>query len=226
MMTRGILRPILALIRKDLLTELRTREIMTAMLVFSLMTLVMFSFGFRARADNVPVLAPAVLWVTLVFAGTLGLNRSMSNEQINQCFDGLLLAPVDRSVIYLGKALTNALFTLIVALLAVPIVAVLFDERMVLPGVWLTVVLGAVGYAGAGTLIAMMAANTRAREVFLPILLFPVVLPLVTAAVLATSGIVDRLPFADYGPYLGMLAGFIVIFWTAGTLLFEFLVVE
>lgn len=216
--------PVLALVRKDLLTELRTREVVTAMIVFAVMTLVMFSFALRVRAENVRVLAPGILWVTLVFAGTLGLNRSLSSEQINQCIDGLLLAPCDRSVIFVGKALTNVVFTLLVAALVLPVMAILFDEAIVRPGVWLVVGLGVVGYSGVGTLIATMAASTRAREVFLPILLFPLALPLLTAAVIATAGFVDGLPFAEFGSWVGALAAFIVIFWTAGTLLFEYLV--
>jgi heme exporter protein B len=219
-------RAIFALVRKDLITELRTREIMTATVVFALMTVVMFSFGFRARAANVPVLAPAVLWVTIVFAGTLGLNRSMANEQINNSFDGLLLAPVDRAAVFAGKAISNALFMMVVAALTLPITAVLFDERIVQPVVWLCVLLGALAYSGAGTLIAMMAASTRARDVFLPILLFPLVLPMLTAAVLGTARIVDGLLFADFGPWLGMLAAFAVMFWTAGVLVIDFVVAE
>jgi heme exporter protein B len=159
----GWIRPVAALVRKDLLTELRTREVVTAMLVFAVMTLVMFNFALRLRAENFRVLAPGILWVTLVFAGTLGLNRSMSAEQLNQCIDGLLLAPCDRAVIFLGKAITNAAFMLIVAMVVLPVMAVLFDEAMLQPGVWLVTLLGVLGYAGAGTLIAAMAASTRAR---------------------------------------------------------------
>lgn len=220
----GWLRPVAALVRKDLITELRTREVVTAMLVFAVMTLVMFNFALRLRAENFRVLAPGILWVTLVFAGTLGLNRSMSSEQLNQCIDGLLLAPCDRAVIFLGKAITNVAFTLIVALVVLPVMAVLFDEAMVRPGVWLVTILGVIGYSGAGTLIAAMAASTRAREVFLPILLFPLALPLLTAAVIATSGFVDGAPFGDFGSWIGVIVAFIVMFWTAGTLLFEPLV--
>lgn len=223
MSTRWI-RPVWALIRKDLVTELRTREVVTAMLVFAVMTLVMFNFALRLRAENFRVLAPGILWVTLVFSGTLGLNRSMSSEQLNQCIDGLLLAPCDRSVIFIGKAVTNAVFTLLVALIVLPVMGILFDEAMVRPGVWLVTVLGIIGYSGAGTLIATMAASTRAREVFLPILLFPLTLPLLTAAVIATSGFVDGLAFTEFGSWVGVLVAFIVMFWTAGTLLFEYLV--
>lgn len=217
-------RQVVALVRKDILTELRTRESITAMVVFAVMAIIMFNFALRLRVDTFRPLTPGVLWVTLVFAGTLGLSRTMSTEQINQCMDGLLLAPADRSVIFLGKAITNMLFTLAVAALVLPVMAILFDESLLQPGIILVIVLGIVGYAGAGTLIATMAASTRAREVFLPILLFPLALPLLVAAVIATSGYLDKLPFTDFGSWIGVEAAFFVIFWTAGTLLFEFLV--
>lgn len=215
---------VLALIRKDILQELRTRESITAMLVFAVMAIVMFNFALRLRVDSFRPLTPGVLWVTLVFAGTLGLSRSMSSEQINQCMDGLLLAPADRSVIFLGKAITNVLFTLAVSVILIPVMAILFDESLMQAGVWLVVLLGVIGYAGAGTLIATMAASTRAREVFLPILLFPLALPLLVAAVIATSGFLDQLPLSEFASWIGVEVAFLVIFWTAGTLLFEFLV--
>jgi heme exporter protein B len=213
-----------AIVRKDLLIELRTREMSTAMVVFAVMTVVMFNFALRLRVDSLRPLVPGILWVTLVFAGTLGLGRSMAAEQTNQCMDGLLLAPCDRSVIFVGKAVANVIFTLVVALIVVPIMAILFDETLIQPGVALAVVVGIVGYSGAGTLIAAMAASTRAREVFLPILLFPLALPLVVASVVVTAGFLDRQPLLDFAPWFGVMIAFVVIFWTAGTLLFDFVV--
>ena len=219
-----VLRAALAIVRKDALTELRTRESITAMLIFAVMAIVMFNFALVRRVDTFRPLTPGVMWVTLVFAGTLGLSRSMSSEQMNQCLDGLLLAPCDRSAIFIGKALTNLLFMLAVSLVLVPITAILFDETLLSLGVFAVVALGCVGYAGAGTLIAAMSASTRAREVFLPILLFPLVLPLLTSSVIATSGFLDKLPLMEFAPWIGVQFAFSVIFWTAGILLFEFVV--
>jgi heme exporter protein B len=221
---RLYLQQIRAIVHKDILTELRTRESSTAMLVFAVMTIVLFNFALRMRLDSFKPLVPGILWVTLVFAGTLGLGHSMSAEQVNQCIDGLLMSPCDRSVIFVGKALSNVLFTLIIALIIVPLMAILFDETLLQPGVLLTVAAGVIGYAGAGTLIATMAASTRAREIFLPILLFPLSIPLVVAAVIVTGGFLDQQPFADFGSWLGVVAAFAVIFWTAGVLLFDFIV--
>jgi len=202
-----------AIVHKDIVAELRTRESSTAMLVFAIMAIVLFNFALRMRVDSFKPLVPGILWVTLVFAGTLGLGHSMSNEQTNQCIDGLLMCPCDRSVIFIGKALSNVVFMLVIALVIVPLMAILFDESLVQPGVILTVIL-----------IASMAASTRAREIFLPILLFPLSIPLVVAAVIVTSGFLDRLPFADFGSWLGIVVAFAIIFWTAGGLLFDFVV--
>ncbi|MCL5996933.1 MAG: heme exporter protein CcmB [Chloroflexi bacterium] len=221
---RLYLQQVRAIIGKDILIELRTRESSTAMLVFAAMSIMLFNFALRLRVDSFRPLVPGVLWVILVFAGTLGLGRSMTNEQINQCIDGLLLAPCDRSVIFVGKAVSNALFMLVISLVVLPIMAILFDETLLQWGVLLIVFLGVVGYAGAGTLIATMAASTRAREIFLPILLFPLAVPLVVAAVIVTAGYLDRLPFNDFGSWLGVVVAFAIIFWTAGVLLFDFIV--
>lgn len=213
-----------SLIYKDLLVELRTREASTAMLVFAVMAIVLFNFALRMRVDSFRPLVPGLVWVILVFAGTLGLGHSVANEQVNQCMDALLLAPCDRSVIFVGKAVANALFTLLIGLIVVPVCAAVLDESLLQPGVLLTVLIGVIGYSGAGTLIAVMAASTRAREIFLPILLFPLVIPLVVAAVIVTSGFVDRLPFAEFGSWMGVMLAFAVIFWTAGVIVFDYVV--
>jgi heme exporter protein B len=217
-------RALFALIRKDLLIEARGREALIAMIVFAVMTIVMFNFALRLRADTVKPLAPGVLWVTIVFAGTLGLNRSMAIEQLHQAIDGLMLAPHDHSLIFIGKAVSNALFMLIMSCFALPVVAIMFDERLVNVGVFMTIITGVVSYAGAGTLIAAIAISTRSREVFLPILLLPVALPMIIAAVLVSAGFTDQANLADFGAWYGMLFAFGLIFWTAGLMLFDVIV--
>ena len=144
-----------AIIIKDILVELRTREASTAMLVFAVMSIILFNFALRLRVDSLKPLVPGILWVILVYAGTLGLGHSMSIEQINQCIDGLLLTPSDRSVIFVGKAVSNVLFTLLISLVVVPVLAILLDESLLQPGVILTVIVGVIGYSGAGTLISV-----------------------------------------------------------------------
>ena len=215
---------VIALIRKDALLELRAKESISAMLLFAVMSIVMLNFGLRLRASGMRELAPSVLWIAIVFAGTLGIGRNMAGETVHGAFDALLLAPHDPSYIFAGKALTNTLHMFITGLLCLPLSAIFFDERLLHTGVILVLAIGTLGYAGAGTLTAILAANTRARDVLLPILLFPLVLPLMVACVLATAGFVDGLPFADFGSWLGVGAGFAAIFWAAGLLLFEYVV--
>lgn len=221
---RLYLRQVKAIVTKDILIELRTREASTAMLVFAVMTIILFNFALRLRVDSLKPLTPGFLWVVLAFAGTLGLGHTMSSEQMNQCIEGILMTPCDRSVIFVGKALSNVIFTLLIAVVVVPVLAILFDEGLLQAGVFTIVLVGVVGYSGAGTLISTMAVSTRAREIFLPVLLFPLIIPLVVAAVIVTSGMVDQLPWNDYGSWFGVVAAFAIIFWTAGILLFDFLV--
>jgi heme exporter protein B len=220
------LRAIIAIITKDLVAELRTREMLSSMLTFSVLVIVVFNFAFQLRADDVRVVAPGMLWVTITFAGTLGLGRSLAIEQDKGCLDGLLLAPVDRSAIYFGKMLGNVLFMLAVEVVILPLFVVFFNLPFVQPGIVVIVVLGTLGFAGVGTLLSAIAVNTRAREVMLPILLFPVVLPAIIAAVEATAGVVDGLAFAEWQQWLNVLVAFDVILITVSMLTFDFIVEE
>ncbi len=220
------LRTIVAIIAKDLTAELRTRELLSSMLTFAVLVVIVFDFAFRWRTEDVRLVAPGMLWVTITFAGMLGLGRSLAIEQDKGCLDGLLLAPVDRSAIYFGKLLGNALFMGIVEAIILPLFGVLFDLPFVQPGLILVVLLGTLGFAGVGTLLSAMAVNTRAREVMLPILLFPVMLPAIIAAVKATAGVVDGLAFAEWRQWLNILVAFDVILITVSMLTFDFIVEE
>ena len=150
----------------------------------------------------------------------------MAQEEQNRCFDGMLLAPMDRSTIYLGKAIGNFFFITLVEAVVLPVFAVLFNLPVFRAGVLLTLLLGTAGYAAVGTLFATMAVNTRAREVMLPILLLPAAVPVLMAAVRATSGFLEALPVADIAYWLRLLAVYDVIIVTASTMLFDFVVEE
>ena len=172
------LRKVAAIIAKDIAAELRTREMLSSMGVFSILVIIVFNFALElTERQIIETATPGALWVTIIFAGMLGLNRSLSVELDKGCLDGLLLTPVDRSAIFFGKALGNALFMLIVEVIVLPLFVVFFNVPLVQPWVILIVVLGTLGFAGVGTLLSSMAVNTRAREVMLPILLFPVAMP-------------------------------------------------
>jgi heme exporter protein B len=215
---------VLAIVWKDVVAELRTKEMFSSMLVFSLLVIVIFNFSFDLRVENIAQVAPGVLWVTFAFASTLELNRSLALEMENDCLDGLLLAPMDRSVIYFGKMLGNLIFICTIEALILPIFSVLFDLNLIRPPLLLTIFLGTVGFAGVGTLLSAIAVNTRAREVMLPVLLFPIILPVVIAATKATGGILDGLPLGDFAHWLRFLVAFDIIFLVVSYLTFDFVV--
>lgn len=217
---------VLDILRKDLLMEWRGRELVGGMLIFALLAILMFNFALDLEAAQTPGTVSGMLWVTLVFAGTIGLNRAMSAEKSNGCFDGLLLAPVDRSAIFLGKVLGNTLFMWVVAAFLLPLFAVLYSVNLMHGGVLLVIVLGTFGYSMAGTLLAAMTYQTRARDMLLPILLFPVALPVLLAAVKATGMLLNGFPLADARFWLDMLVVFDVIFAVLGWLMFDFVVEE
>ena len=173
---------------KDLRAEFRSRELFSAMLVFSLLIILIFNFALELDIKTRQSVTAGVLWSTFAFAGTLGLNRSMAIEKDRGCLDGLLLAPVDRSAIYFGKVISNLAFMLIVEMIVLPVYSVLYNVNLFQPGLLLVILLGSIGYVAVGTLLAAMSVQTRTRDILLPILLFPVVIPVLLAAVKASSG--------------------------------------
>jgi len=141
-------------------------------------------------------------------------------------FDGLLLAPIDRSAIYFGKAIANLTFMLIVEAIVFPLYSVLYNVNLFLPGLLLTVFLGSVGYVAVGTLLSSMAVQARTREMLLPILLFPVALPVLIAAVKASAGYLGGLPLDEITPWLNLLAVYDIVFIAIAFMVYDFIVEE
>lgn len=221
------LRQVAAIIAKDIAAELRTREMLSSMGVFSILVIVVFNFALElTERPIVQTTTPGALWVTIVFAGMLGLNRSLAVELDKGCLDGLLLTPVDRSAIFFGKALGNALFMLVVEVIVVPLFVVFFNVPLAQPWIAVILVLGTFGFAGVGTLLSSMAVNTRAREVMLPILLFPVAMPALIAAVKATGAAMAGLPVSEWLQWLNLLIVFDVILVAVSVMVFEYVVEE
>jgi heme exporter protein B len=220
------LKAVSAIVWKDLATELRSRELLSAMLVFALLVILIFNFAIELQPNLRSTITPGVLWVTFAFAGTLGLNRSMAVEQDRGCLDGLLLAPVDRSAIYFGKALSNLAFMLIVAIVVLPIYSILYNINLFNPGLLLVILLGSTGYVAVGTLLSSMAVQTRTRDVLLPVLLFPVIVPVLLAAVKASSGFLQNLPLNEISPWLNILIAYDVIFTAVAYMVFDYVVEE
>lgn len=215
-----------AIVWKDLVAELRTKEIFTSMLVFALLVVVIFNFAFELRQVDMSLMGPGILWVAFTFAGVLGLNRSFVLEKDRGSLEGLMLAPVDRSAIYLGKLLGNLLFMLVMEAFALPLFAVLNNQPLLLPGLVPVIFLGTLGFVTVGTLFAAMSVNTRTREVMLPVLLFPMMVPVVIAAVKATGVVLAGDPLSAAGDWLSLLVAFDVIFLVVCWLVFEYVVEE
>lgn len=220
----NFLNKVLTIVWKDVLAELRTKEMFSSMLVFAVLLVVIFNFSFELRIENVAEVAPGVLWVTFAFAGTLELNRSLSLEMDEGCLDGLLLAPMERTAIYFGKMLGNLIFISAIEALMLPIFSALFDLNLIQPALLLTIFLGTLGFVVVGTLLSAMAVNTRAREVILPVLLFPIILPVVISAVKVTAGILDGQPLGDLLHWLRFLIGFDIIFLVVCYMTFDYVV--
>jgi heme exporter protein B len=220
------LRKVLAIVNKDVAAELHTKEMVSAMLVFSTLAVLIFSFALDLRGEMAEAAAPGVLWTTIAFAGTLGLSRSMAREQQDGCIDGLLLAPVDRTAIFFGKVLGNLLFTAVVEVALLPLFSVLFDVGLIRPRVLLVLSLGTLGYAAVGTLLAAIAVNTRAREVMLPVLLLPLAVPVLIAAVQATAGLLEGATLQDVGGWVRILVVYDLVIVAVSLLTFGYVVEE
>ena len=215
---------IIAVATKDIKTELRTRETLSGMLVFALLVVLIFNFAFDLRVDNVRSVVPGVLWVTFIFAGVLGLNRSFASERDQGSLEGLLLAPLDRSALYLGKVCANVVFMAITEAIVFPVATVLFNLNLLRPQLFVIALLGTIGFAGVGTLFSAIAINTRARDVMLPILLLPVSVPIVIAAVKLTAAVLDTGVVAEAGMWWPLLISFDAVFLVVSALIFEFAV--
>ena len=181
-------RAVAAIVWKDIRAELRTKDIFSSMFVFALLSVIVFNFAFELRVPDMKMVVPGIVWVAVTFAGTLGLNRAFVIEQDKGSLAGLLLAPVDRSAIYFGKMLGNLLFMLVVEAILLPLVMIFFNLSLLTRPHLLVLFLGTFGFAAVGTVFSAIAVNTRAREVLLPILLFPVLVPVLVAGVKMTGG--------------------------------------
>ncbi len=217
---------VLAIVWKDLLVEIKTKETFSSMFVFALLTIVIFNFAFQLRVEEINLVAPGVLWVAITFAGVLGLSRSFIREKDRGCMEGLMLCPVDRAAIYTGKALGNLIFMLMMEIVALPLFAVFFNLPILMPSLVAVTLLGTIGFAAVGTLFSAIAVNTKAREVMLPILFFPIVIPVVIAAVKATTAILDGGAGEGLSNWLSLLIAFDVIFAVISFLCFEYVLEE
>ena len=224
--TPSFLQAILAIVWKDLRAEFRSFELVSSMLVFSLLVILIFNFALELDIKTRQTVTAGVLWTTFAFAGTLGLNRSMSIEKDRGCMDGLLLAPVDRSAIYFGKFISNLVFMLLVEAFVLPIYSLLYNTNLFQPGLLAVILLGSIGYTAVGTLLAAMSVQTRTRDVLLPILLFPVAFSVLLAAVKASGGFLSNSELTEILLPINLLIAYDVIFIAVAFMVFDMVVEE
>jgi heme exporter protein B len=217
---------VMSIIRKDFQAEWRSRELVGSMGLFALLSVLVFSFALEldrvARSESIS----GVLWVTIVFASILGLNRSMAMERDQGNLDALLLAPIHRSAIFVGKLVGNFVFTLVIGLLLLPLMTILYNVNLIKPWLIVVLVLGTLGFTTLGTLLAAMTVQTRSREALLPIVMMPVVLPLLLSGVRASTAILSGTPQSDWIEWVQIVVVLDVIYVTMCFLLFEFVVEE
>ena len=206
------LRPVWVLLWKDILQEVRSRDLVVSVLVFGLLVVVVFNFALNVTPQQVTSLAPGILWVAFAFAGTLAMNRSFVREREQGGLEGLLLSPVSRDAIFLGKAAASFLFMFLVEVALLPVFAVLLNFSAVSFTLILTIVLATLGFALVGTLFSAIAVQTRSREIMLPVLFFPVVLPVLIGAVEATTLAIGGETIVGLNRWLPLIGVFDAIF--------------
>ena len=216
------LRVALAVAAKDLRVEQRSKTALISAIAFAALVLVIFNFARDAAALSREALAPSVLWITFSFSGVIALNRSFALERENAALDGLLLAPVSRSALFLGKYLANLAFVFIVEAVALPLFVLFFgvDVRGALGGIVVTALLATTGFVAVGTVFAAMTVRTRFAELMLPLLVLPFLLPPVSGAVQVTARLLAGRPFGEIAGWLWILGCYDLVFVTLCLLLF------
>ncbi len=215
-----------AIVWKDILSEIRTKESITSVLVFTLLVIVIFNFAFDSNSETMNLVAPGILWVTFAFAGVISLNRGFLVEKEENCIEGLLACPVPREAVYLGKVFGSLVFMFVVEIIALPIFALLFNIPVLSLQIIVITIMTTIGFTCVGTLFSAMAVNTKAREMVLPILFLPLVSPIIISAVKASGLALSGEPWGEFSTWLGIIGAFDVIFLVASYLLFNFIVEE
>jgi heme exporter protein B len=218
-------RQVYAIFAKDMLLEMRTRDAVTAMVIFALLVLVTFNFTLDLRPELMSAVGHGVLWVSIVFAGTLGLGRAFAVEREGATLEGLLMAPVDRSAVYLAKVLSSLISMCVVEAVGVVAFVALFNAPIDAPRLLGALLLGTIGLGAVGTLLAGIAANTRAREVMLPLLLFPIIVPLLIGVVESSGTALDSAA-GPGAPWLSLLAAFDLVYLAVGAAAFDYVLEE
>ena len=221
-----VLKKALVLARKDILSEMRTKEIISSVLVFALLVIVIFNFAFSGSQQTMISLTPGMLWVTFAFAGVLSLNRAFIQEKDDGCLEGLMVCPFSRETIFIGKMLGSLFFMFFIEAIVLPIFSLLFNVNVISLSFITITVLTTLGFVTVGTLFSALAVNTKAREMVLPILFFPIVAPLIISAISASGLVLSGESWSSFSSWLGIIVAFDVIFLVVSYLVFSFVIEE
>ena len=221
-----LLQQTILLLRKDLLLEWRRRESLLTMFFFGALLLFVFHFSFDLTPEKVGEMAPALLWLAFLFTGTLGLAQLFEAERSNHCLDALLLSPMDRGALFLAKTCFNIILMVLVEIFVIPLFWILFNLRSwdVIPFLFLIAFLGTGGFCVLGTLLSGVTLKARARELLLPLVLFPLMVPVILATIRCMEAVLRDGQIGDAAQWLRLLIGFDVMFLTVGILLFDWVI--
>ena len=217
---------VITITKKDVFTEIRTKETVFSVLAFTLLAIIIFNFAFGADLVRTGLAAPAILWVTFAFAGVLSLNHSFIQEKEDDCLQSLMACPISREVIYVGKMLSSLIFMLIVELIALAVFALLFNISVFSLQLIAITLLATIGFVAVGTLFSALAVNTRAREMVLPVLFLPIVVPIIISAVKATGLARSGKPWGELSSWLQIIGAFDIIFLVVSYLVFAYVIEE
>lgn len=213
---------------KDLKLEFRTKQMLNSMIIFSLLVIVIFNYSFMDVLFDIEVadIAPGILWISFTFAGMLGLSRSFASEKEDGCLDGLRLCPVDPSAIYFGKVTSNLVIMFVIEAIIIPLFIVLFNFTDIkgLAGLIGLILLGTLGFILVGTLFSALTVNMRTREILLPVILFPIILPLIISAVEATRKVLTTGDMAGIMNEVRILLVYDIVFFIVAQLVFEYII--
>jgi len=216
------------IIWKDFITEIKTRELFSSMFIFALLVVIIFIFSINLSLIQASEVGPGVLWVAFLFAGTIGLNRSFMLEKENGCLQGLLLAPMDRTALYFGKLVSNFVFLLIMEVFTLPLFMVFFNIDLLphlLPLLYVIFV-GTLGFCAVGTLLSSLSANLKTRDIMLPILLYPLIIPIIIGSVRMTGQVLAGEPLSNMMNWVSLTLCFDIIYIAISIMVIDFVLEE